>query len=825
MRNEINFNKWIFSDDSVREGDCYLEQALPSTSLGYDTLEATVRCQDRSIVTVGPGEKMVWFHKHRQQGIFYVQSIDRVGSDRYTLSGISGVGRLAAVPHPGGIYSGEEAKAVIEDICGDIPVIVKTSLQNIQIYGWLPYARPPQRSARDNLAQVLFALGAYLDTDLDGVLRVVPLFDGISNAVDYDRVYQGGSVVYDTPVSAVSVTEHQYIAGGDEETLFEGTAEDGHLVTFDEPHSSLKADGFSIQASGANWARLSAGAGTLTGKAFIHTTRLVTEAVSAGAAENVKSVTDCTLVSLVNSNAVAKRLARYYRCTERIQAPILVGTEHPGQMVAVYNPYDKVLQTGCIVSMDVTMSGVLKGETDILVGFTPPRESETEYFDRREIFVQSSTFRVPDGVSSIRVVLIGGGSGGAAGKSGEKGTRGGTASITGNSGIHSGSAGTPGKGGSPGPGGAGGKINVTDLRVSAGDDIQILIGAGGSGESNDAGQPAGIGGETAINVYRAGVLIQSFSSADGASSPLGYIDAVTGDVYATSGDRGIPGADGGNAGDLNTPGSDGDSVDGYPGGAGRTSPFILSSSTEDGPLVFKNYTQSSQLISSEAYSGSISGYSSYQIGSEGTFSISGYEMTIGITGGRVVDGTVYKNPSNGSILSETTSSSIEEYVVKAISGVSNQCSLTHNRLKTIRRYVRGKITVTKAYLPSGGGGAAYGSPGGDATEIGGRGASAKAPPDQTVLGGGGHGGNGGGGGAAGGGGVVQLDKVGDGDFSLTSTQNGAGGGVGGTGSPGGGGCHGCAIFYFGEPQKRSLGQLLASDGQFFFDRLGRIFVV
>lgn len=94
---------------------------------------------------------------------------------------------------------------------------------------------------------------------MEGFLRVEPLWDGVASTVTMDRMYSGGSVPYESPISAVSVTEHQYIQGTEETTLYDGTAQEGQLVTFDEPMHSLKATGFSILSSGANWARLSTG--------------------------------------------------------------------------------------------------------------------------------------------------------------------------------------------------------------------------------------------------------------------------------------------------------------------------------------------------------------------------------------------------------------------------------------------------------------------------------------------------------------------------------------------------------------------------------------
>ena len=84
--------------------------------------------------------------------------------------------------------------------------------------------------------------------------------------------------------------EHQYIKGTEEVTLFEGVAEEGDIIQFEEPAYGLEASGFSVQSSGANYAVLSAGTGTLTGKKYVHMTRDVRVPVSEDEVSNVVEV-------------------------------------------------------------------------------------------------------------------------------------------------------------------------------------------------------------------------------------------------------------------------------------------------------------------------------------------------------------------------------------------------------------------------------------------------------------------------------------------------------------------------------------------------------
>ena len=59
------------------------------------------------------------------------------------------------------------------------------------------------------MSQVLFAIGATIRTDLNGVLRIAALWDGISGNLGLDRMYQGPSVTNAAKVTQVIVTEHQ----------------------------------------------------------------------------------------------------------------------------------------------------------------------------------------------------------------------------------------------------------------------------------------------------------------------------------------------------------------------------------------------------------------------------------------------------------------------------------------------------------------------------------------------------------------------------------------------------------------------------------------
>lgn len=455
------------------------------------------------------------------------------------------MGALTGMVHTGGIYTGQTVEEVVKEICGNILSLIKSVYAGVKLYGWLPYADGKERSARDNLAQVLFAIGAYLRTDLNGVLRIEPLWDGTASLIDVDRSYTGGTVKYDSPISAVTVTEHQYVAGTEVKELFSGTAQNGDIITFSEPMHSLSATGFTILEGGANYAKISAGTGALTGKAYIHNTRLITQPVTAGAVENIKSVTDATLVSLVNSYAVAKRLADYYRCRETITNDIVSGHEKPGHVVSVYHPYDKKMVSACIQSLDTTMSATLKSSMEALVGFTPAQPEAAEYFDERVVLTGSGEWQVPENVTAITAVLIGGAQGGHCGHGGnpaEVKTESYTETILGSLLQHNTDkwalGGKGGKGGDPG---SGANLQAT-FDVTPAQKFSYACGVGGFGAAFDANNwantPDTPGAEGTKTTFG------GLDSSTGSTSDIGYTDPVTGEVFAAKGEQGIAGGDG-----------------------------------------------------------------------------------------------------------------------------------------------------------------------------------------------------------------------------------------------------------------------------------------
>lgn len=534
MSDTIRYGDLTFTEDEIVGGEAYSTLSLLCDALEIGTLTVELRVTEAArgaaLTSFRRNEKLLHYHGEELRGTYYLQSVTRTGRATYELSAGDALALLDQSSHMGGIYTGETVAELVADIC-NIPAVVQSKFASIRLYGWLPVAK-----RRENLTQVLFAVGASARVDRHGTLRIEGLWDGVASVLGPERVFLGDSISYAGRTTQVSVLEHQYIPGEEEITLFEGTALEGDVVQFPEPAHTLTAEGFSIREQGANFARLSAGSGTLKGKKYIHTTREVTAAVAEDDVPNVAEVTDATLVSLVNSAAVAQRLAAYYQHLETMENTVLSVGERPGDVVAFQHPFGGEA-VGCVAGTSVSFGGRLVADETTAVGYVPP-QANAGYYDAVEVLTADTVWTVPAGVTSVRAVLIGGGTGGSSGLPGEPSDSQ-TVSSSSDEVTDSISYKTlammvkPGDGGKPGEPGEGGKIYQITLDVTPGEIFPVRIGVGGpGGEPGEASDPGRSGTDTTFG---------SHSSASGSASGSGFLEEVFGHRYAMPGEAGVAG--------------------------------------------------------------------------------------------------------------------------------------------------------------------------------------------------------------------------------------------------------------------------------------------
>lgn len=474
---------------------------------------------------------VTFYSNGKIRGKYYSETVDRLGRDQYGLNAISAIGLMDKQRSVGGIYSGQLFSEVLQDILGsDYQYTISDDVAAVPVYGWLPFS-----TRRQNLHQLIMAYGVNIIRSDTGDMLFTFLRDSGAEDIPESEVFYGGSMRYNDPASRVEVTEHayHYIPTVETKTLFDNSTTDAvhaATVTFEDPIMTDTLEttgGLKIHSAGVNYAVIS-GVGVLTGKPYTHTTKIVSADNPDAINENVRRVEDATLVSLQNSENVLARLSQYYFNVDIVENDIVLNGERCGKRYNVLNGFYEET-TGFISKMSASISSIIRARCEFIQNYTPVGAGAT-YTNCVILPEDAGSWEIPASVfqkeiPKIRVVLIGNGYSGEDGEDGETGKPG-----DGNRG------GDGGKGGAGGKGGVGGKIYSETYKPS-GDATTLFYGRDLKGNS-----------------YIKGGLL-NITSADGVSTPTGFLEVFGGKVFALPGTDGLSGSDGGKGGYYNPNGT------------------------------------------------------------------------------------------------------------------------------------------------------------------------------------------------------------------------------------------------------------------------------
>lgn len=474
---------------------------------------------------------VTFYSNGKIRGKYYSETVDRLGRDQYGLNAISAIGLMDKQRSVGGIYSGQLFSEVLQDILGsDYQYTISDDVAAVPVYGWLPFS-----TRRQNLHQLIMAYGVNIIRSDTGDMLFTFLRDSGAEDIPESEVFYGGSMRYNDPASRVEVTEHayHYIPTVETKTLFDNSTTDAvhaATVTFEDPIMTDTLEttgGLKIHSAGVNYAVIS-GVGVLTGKPYTHTTKIVSADNPNAVNENVRRVEDATLVSLQNSENVLARLSQYYFNVDIVENDIVLNGERCGKRYNVLNGFYEET-TGFISKMSASISSIIRARCEFIQNYTPVGAGAT-YTNCVILPEDSGSWEIPASVfqkeiPKIRVVLIGNGYRGEDGEAGETGKPG-----DGNRG------GDGGKGGAGGKAGVGGRIYSETYKPS-GDATTLFYGRDLKGNS-----------------YIKGGLL-NITTADGVSTPTGFLEVFSGKVFALPGTDGLSGSDGGKGGYYNPNGT------------------------------------------------------------------------------------------------------------------------------------------------------------------------------------------------------------------------------------------------------------------------------
>lgn len=293
----------------------------------------------------------------------FVKSYHRDSRHAYSISSEDYISVMDDSTFNGGIYGGKSFAALVDEILTPIgvPYDIADSLANETVTGYIPIC-----SCREALRQAAFAVGAVADTAYSKKLNLYKLDDTVKAQLSDGNTFTGQTVQYDDKLTELQLTAYAYVAAAETYTAYDaansGTAANIR-VTFPEPLHSLAITSGSIAESGANFAVITANSGCkLTGKRY-NKTQFVTSvrnpSTLAGDKENVRSITDFTLVNRQNVAALAQKCYDYYSRRAIISERIIAGDVRIGDVVTQNFTWTDNL-TGRVNSMKFRVSGTAK---------------------------------------------------------------------------------------------------------------------------------------------------------------------------------------------------------------------------------------------------------------------------------------------------------------------------------------------------------------------------------------------------------------------------------------------------------------------------------
>ena len=592
--NVVSYDNFTFDDNSIISGKLNLANALAFDSLVPDemTIEVVSNDTGRNRVMVQPlpedaeqalnwyttsdgrgyvvmtndirqyvyGTPVEYTYDGNLIGKFYLKNVVRLSANTWRINMISAVGLWVNMMHLGGVYNGTTAGELIADILDGVTYTIDSDVAAVPMYGWLPVA-----SARDNLQQVLFAIGASITKTSDGTPRIQFLKNLPTVTLPDERVFLGSSIDYRTPATQIEVTEHTYYKSTYGQTISLYDNADGTvvaketLITFSEPCYDLMWMEGNTQTQtsvadlgwdyGDNYCYVT-GVGILSGTKYTHSERTFSVSTGASGKTNIKRIEDATLVSPINSPNVASRVAAYYGKTDATSCGIALTDDSikTGTKVSFTDPYDGTTETGIVETMDVTLSGNLKADASILKGYTPSDFGNTYKNSRFAIVSRYDMFHFPRywNGGKVKIILGQGGQGGQGGYSG----------TAGNSGedFNDNPYENQGIGGAGGAGGAAGKVYEVVVDIPAGLDAQgyslalltfsteAYTGASGGDSEGGIGDE---GSHLSVTLSWNGQVLANYSSESGTVLPTGFYELFSQHTLSLAGVAGIAGGNGG----------------------------------------------------------------------------------------------------------------------------------------------------------------------------------------------------------------------------------------------------------------------------------------
>ena len=340
----------------------------------------------------------IYFNK-RLLSTTFIKDVKQKSQFLWQIKSEDYIGLMSEVQYYGGMYNKKKAIEVLSDIfnVAKIPFEIDDIFLEETITGYIPFT-----NCREALMQVVFALGAVVDTSNSDVVKITKLNEEVQQTIPRERIMQGQTFDEELKITSVEITYHSYNAIDETINVYDAN-ENGIgeriFVRFQQPLHSLNITNGEIVESGTNYAIVNANSECiLTGKKYEHITQIKRLTDQTTMIERTAAIENATLV---NNENVDKLIEKCYNWITRVNSTnltIIEGKKIIGDDVVRYGQAKYgAIKYGAILPKTVLYDKKISLGDEII--------TETEYLGDIQGKVIKQSFSLNGGIIAKKCVI------------------------------------------------------------------------------------------------------------------------------------------------------------------------------------------------------------------------------------------------------------------------------------------------------------------------------------------------------------------------------------------------------------------------------------
>lgn len=261
-------------------------------------------------------------------GVYYIEKGERTGRLDLSFSCTDVIGLLDLVTYGGGLWlTDTPLTTMLHDVFGDAYEFdIDPVYANSKLRGFIE----PNKTQREALQHIAFALGAVVDTSGTHKIRIFPQPFTAGSHISEKETYTGGKVATSDKVTGVSVTAFNIVD--------ERPADDDTSIEFNEVKYKYTSEEITV-----------------------YNTDTVTSDP-----ENVKKFDKCYLINSSNAQTLANNLMAYYKRRNKYTFKHVLSGQKVADKYTAGLPWGGVAG-GNITKMTVTTSNITVSDTEMLL--------------------------------------------------------------------------------------------------------------------------------------------------------------------------------------------------------------------------------------------------------------------------------------------------------------------------------------------------------------------------------------------------------------------------------------------------------------------------